>query len=116
MLKSETSWEFLAFNVRPTSSVNEESTTADIGAELVITENAGRGLSATKDFEAGEVIFTEVALILGPAQSVGQHFCASCSQPLSHGVLQGNTEILASIQWYTTMVKRVSCLLELKGT
>ena len=58
-------------------------------ATLVQTENAGKGLVATKDLKRNDIIFEENPVITGPPQSLGPHFCANCSQPLTYGVLQG---------------------------
>ena len=58
-------------------------------ATLVQTENAGRGLVATEDIKRNDIIFEENPVITGPPQSLGPHFCANCSQPLTDGVLQG---------------------------
>ena len=56
---------------------------------LVETETAGRGIVATEDLKKEDVILKETALIIGPPQSIGPHFCANCSQPLTAGLLQG---------------------------
>lgn len=60
---------------------------------MVQIENAGRGLVATEDFKRNDIIFEENPVITGPPQSIGPHFCANCSQPLTDGVLQGKNTI-----------------------
>lgn len=70
---------------------------AEPKAELVQTENAGRGLVATEDLNKNEVIFTESPFVVGPSQTVGPHFCANCSQPLNVGVLQGKNSFYLSM-------------------
>ena len=64
--------------------------TEQLKIALIQTENAGRGLVATEDITKDEVIFTENPFVVGPSQTVGPHFCANCSQPLTVGILKGN--------------------------
>ena len=66
-----------------------KTTEDELKVALIQTELAGRGLVATQDLSKNETIFTESPFVVGPAQTVGAHFCASCSQPLNVGVLQG---------------------------
>ena len=71
-------WKDLSCNLKQASK-----------AILVQTDNAGRGLVATENIQRDDVILTETPVISGPPQSIGPHFCANCSQPLTDGVLQG---------------------------
>ena len=63
--------------------------TDNLKIALTQTETAGRGLVANEDISKDEIIFTETPFVVGPAQTVGPHFCANCSQPLNVGVLKG---------------------------
>ena len=74
----ESLWKDLSCNLKQASK-----------AVLVQTENAGRGLVATENIQRDDVILTETPVISGPPQTIGPHFCANCSQPLTDGVLQG---------------------------
>ena len=74
----ESLWKDLSCNLKQASK-----------AVLVQTENAGRGLVATENIQRDEVILTETPVISGPPQSIGPHFCANCSQPLTDGLLEG---------------------------
>jgi hypothetical protein len=74
----ESLWKDLSCNLKQASK-----------AVLVQTENAGRGLIATENIQRDEVILTETPVISGPPQSIGPHFCANCSQPLTDGLLEG---------------------------
>ena len=69
--------------------------TEHLKIDLNQTENAGRGLVATVDIAKDETIFTESPFVVGPAQTVGPHFCANCSQPLTVGILKGNSIFLS---------------------
>ena len=74
----ESLWKDLSCNLKQASK-----------AVLVQTENAGRGLVATENIQRDDVILIETPVISGPPQSIGPHFCANCSQPLTDGLLQG---------------------------
>jgi len=73
----ESLWKDLSCNLKQASK-----------AVLVQTENAGRGLVATENIQRDDVILTETPVISGPPQSIGPHFCANCSQPLTDGLLE----------------------------
>ena len=91
----ESLWKDLSCNLKQASK-----------AVLVQTENAGRGLVATENIQRDDVILTETPVISGPPQSVGPHFCANCSQPLTDGLLEGMFII-------TIIFKLKPCLLKL---
>ena len=71
--------------------LSENVTTGGAHVQLVQTENAGRGLKASKDFERDEIIFMESPVILGPPQNLGSHFCVHCSQNSNLLILKGKS-------------------------
>ena len=65
---------------------------------LVDTENAGRGLETTEEFQRNDIVWKEIPLVVGPPHNIGPYFCANCSQPLNVGVLQGTLTSLINVQ------------------
>ena len=71
---------------------------------LVDTENAGRGLETTEEFQRNDIVWKEIPLVVGPPHNIGPYFCANCSQPLNVGVLQGTLTSLINVQSLITVL------------
>ena len=56
-----------------------------------------------------DIIFEENPVITGPPQSIGPHFCANCSQPLTDGVLQGKNTINTNKYMEGHLISKANC-------
>lgn len=74
----DNTWKELSTNLKQNAKV-----------QLIQTKNAGRGLVAIENIQREGEIIKETALVVGPPQSIGPHFCVNCSQPLTNGLLEG---------------------------